>query len=348
VGRWLPGQVTEPAANSNPRVRGADPVSPLRNLPLDQRAPRPLDPEVRELLGAVRAAGAPRIAESTPAEARAQIMRMRDGFPPGPEMTAVDDLAVLGPGGPIPVRRYRPLPEPSRGTVIYLHGGGWVLGGLEESDALCRTLAMTSGCDIVSVDYRLAPEHPFPAAVEDTDAVVRWVGTQKGLTHPLVLIGDSAGGNLAAVAARHAREAEGPPIALQVLIYPVIDHRMSSPSYREHGGAEYLVNAADMSWFWDHYVPQKARRASPDVSPGLAHDLTGLPSALVVVAEYDVLRDEGLAYAARLADAGVEVTIDHYESMIHGFFTLGGLLSTSTKAIESVAAAISAATGNQG
>lgn len=299
----------------------------------------PPDPEVQALLAEARAAGAPPLHVQGVDAARAQVRETREKLGPGPEVASVTDLEIPRPGGVIPARRYRPVPSPAPGLVVYFHGGGWIVGGLEESDALCRFLALRSGCDVVSVDYRLAPEHRFPAAVEDADHAVRWLADAMPRGEKLVVVGDSAGGTLAAVVARRARDRGGPPIALQVLVYPVTDHRMETASYGKHGDA-YLVTADDLKWFWETYAPDPADRASPDASPLLAADLANLPPALILVAEYDVLRDECLAYADSLDDAGVEVIVERYEGMIHGFFPLIGLLSAAREAVDFVGATI--------
>jgi acetyl esterase len=304
---------------------------------------QPLDPEVRQMLDELHASGAPPIAKSTPHEVRARINRLRESLPAGPEVAAVEDLEIPGRERPIHVRRYRAGLDPPRGAVLYLHGGGWVLGGLEQSDAVCRALVQASNCDLISVDYRLAPEHPFPAAVHDADDALAWLLDVGAPTSNVVLLGDSAGGNLATVAARHARDrGAGARVALQVLVYPVTDHAMDTRSY-ERNIEGLLLNAPDMRWFWDHYAPDPEVRRSPDASPLRAPDLAGLPPTFFVVTEFDPLRDEGLAYARSLVEAGVEVTIDDYDGMIHGFFPLVGVLAVAGRAVETVGAAIAAA-----
>lgn len=321
----------------------AAPEVPAGAPPLPYRALDPPHREVQALLAEARTSGRPPIHAQGIAGARAQVAKTRELLGPGPAVALTEDLAIPGPGGgDIPARRYRAQDVAAPGLVVYFHGGGWILGGVEESDALCRALAVASGCDVVSVGYRLAPEHPFPAAVEDADAAVAWLASSLAGGRPLVLVGDSAGGTLVAVAARRARDRGAPPIALQVLVYPVTDHRMATESYRQHADG-YLVTAEDMSWFWDQYVPSLEDRESPDASPLLASDMANLPPALILIAEFDVLRDEVVAYAERLDDAGVEVTVERYEGMIHGFFPLIGLLSTAQEAVDSVGQAIAAA-----
>lgn len=302
----------------------------------------PPDPQLRGVLEAMREAGIPPLHVLGVPAARARVLASRDGADPGPRMSATEDIAVPGPGGPVPIRRYRPIEGTSRGVAVYLHGGGWVVGGLDESDGLCRHLAAWSGCDVVSVGYRLAPEHRFPAAVEDADAVTRWLAAGEPAGTPLVVLGDSAGANLATVVARRSRDRGGPPIVLQILVYPVTDHRMATASYREHH-RPLLIGGDDMRWFWDLYAPDVRERSGPDASPGLVADLAGLPPAHVIVAEHDPLRDEALAYAARLDAAGVAVTVDRYAAMAHGFFPLVGVVDAATEAVRSVATAIARA-----
>jgi acetyl esterase len=304
---------------------------------------QPLDPEVRQMLDELQASGVLTIAMSTPQAVRARIARLRESLPPGPEVAATEDLEIPGRDGPIRMRRYRAGHDPPRGAVLYFHGGGWVLGGIEQSDAVCRALVDASGCDVVSVDYRLAPENPFPAAVRDADDALSWLLGVGAPSSNVVLLGDSAGGNLATVAARHARDdGGGARVVLQVLVYPVTDHAMDTRSYARNVEG-LLLNAPDMRWFWDHYAPDPRARRSPDASPLRAPDLAGLPPAFIVVTEFDPLRDEGLAYARRLIEAGVEVTIDDYEGMIHGFFPLVGVLAAAGRAVDTIGATIAAA-----
>jgi acetyl esterase len=224
------------------------------------------------------------------------------------------------------------------GTVLYLHPGGWVSGALDDFDVPCRLLAVESRRSVLSVDYRLAPAHPFPAAADDAFAALR----RAAADGPVALVGDSAGGNLAAVCALRARDAGGPEIALQVLVYPILDHDFETASYREHANT-YLLGADSMVSFWDRYVPDRGERDRPDASPLRAPDLGGLPPTLVVVAEHDVLRDEGRRYAARLDAAGVAVTVSYYADMPHGFFTMVNALDRANEAVAEVGQAIQAA-----
>jgi acetyl esterase len=250
--------------------------------------------------------------------------------------------------GTIPVRVYRP-PGAGEGqglpvmpVVVYFHGGGFVLCGLDSHDSICRMICAGAGAIVVSVDYRLAPEHPYPAAVDDAYAATRWVHEHAaelgGDPGKLVVAGDSAGGNLATVTCLKARDEGGPPIRLQVLVYPATDAAQDRPSHAENGEG-YFLTSAHMRWYWDCYQPDHARRAEPYSSP-INADLAGLPPALVITAEHDPLRDEGEAYADLLGKAGVETESVRYAGMFHAFFGLGGLLPAAKEAEERVCAVI--------
>jgi acetyl esterase/lipase len=244
--------------------------------------------------------------------------------------------------GGVPVRVYRPVEEPAP-VLVYFHGGGWVYGGFVSHHGLCATLARLSGCVVCSVDYRLAPEHRFPAALDDAWAATGWIAAHTaelgGRSGALALGGDSAGGNLAAICARRARDARL-PVALQILVYPVCDADLDTSTYREfaHG---YSLTAGSMEWFWDQYLPEGVGdRFHPDASPLRAADVSGTAPALVITAECDVLRDEGEAYARLLADAGVPVTLSRYDGMIHGFFRMPGVIDRANDAIAEAALAL--------
>jgi len=220
-----------------------------------------------------------------------------------------------------------------------------VFGTLDEWDAVCRALCVESGARLVSVDYRLAPEHPFPAAADDAYDAFVWVAQNLAGDGPLVVAGDSAGGNLAAVTALRARDESGPAIALQLLVYPVVDHDMTTGSYAQFADAPLLLNKLGMVWFWDHYAPDVADRSHPHASPLLASDHSGLPPAYVVIAGFDPLRDEGLAYAAKLEAAGVPVTVRRFDDQIHAFFGMINMMESANTAVSEAGAAIRAATG---
>ena len=303
-----------------------------------------VSPQAQQILDGRAAAGVPPTWEQTPDEVRAGFGPVREMIGPGPDVASVRDIVIPSQAGGIPARVYSPVADPP-GTVIYYHGGGWVLGSVDDWDAVCRALAVASGCDLVSVDYRLAPEHRFPAAVDDSYDALVWVAANMAGERPLVVAGDSAGGNLAAVSALRARDSAGPELALQVLVYPVTDHDVDRPSYREYDGRGFIVNRGDMVWFWDHYAPDPAARLNPYASPLRAPDLSRLPPAFMITAEHDPLRDEGFAYADRLRDAKVPVEHRHYGSQIHGFYTMVTVLEDADKAVAESGAAIRAVMG---
>lgn len=302
----------------------------------------PLHPKTGELIEMMHATGAPPIHQGTVEQGR----EMADGIPqllgPGPEVGDVSDVRIPGPDGEIPARVYRPQGEPLA-TIVYLHGGGWVVGSLDGFDAMMRMLCQDSGCKVVSVDYRLAPEATFPAAADDAFAALSWVASheQEG---PLIVGGDSSGGNLAAVSALRARDRGGPELAMQVLFYPVTDCDFETGSYEENADNE-LLSRLDMQWFFDHYVPEQSDRTNPDVSPLRADDLSGLPPAYVVTCGHDVLADEGRAYATRLAEADVPVTHRHHGDQAHGFVMMVNFLPPADEAVRAVSQAIRESVG---
>jgi acetyl esterase len=267
----------------------------------------------------------------------------------GPQVARVEDLSFTANGHDLPVRVYRPVesPEPA-GVVVYFHGGGWVIGSVATHDAYCRELAVASQCAVASVDYRLAPEHKFPTAAEDAYAAVQWIAQHAerlGFDRQrMAIAGDSAGGNLAAAAALMARDRGGPPIAFQLLIYPVVDCDFERSSYRNCSEG-YLLTRASMIWFSQQYLPDIARASEPYASPMRAASLASLPPALVITAEYDPLCDEGEAYARRLHESGVEAKLSRYDGMIHGFARRTRLFDKARLALEEAAAAIRARVG---
>ncbi len=256
-----------------------------------------------------------------------------------PVASIADERLPSGVG----VRTYRPAHDGALPAVVFLHGGGWVLGDLEMQDETCRRLANRVPCVVVSVDYRLAPEHPYPAALDDVSEAVAWVHEQAATLRAdparIVVAGTSAGANLAAAAALRARDGVGPALAGQVLLYPVLDAGMGSPSYEEFADGPVLERR-QMAWFWDQYLGATGRRDDPLASPAAAGDLRGLAPALVVSAECDVLRDEAEAYAARLRAAGVPVELRRLEGQVHSFLRHVGVLRSSDEALEEVAAGI--------
>lgn len=314
----------------------------------------PLHPQAQHVIEAIDAAGFPQVHTVTPAEARANAIRRRAMFnAPVEPVAKVEDRKIPGPAGQIPIRVY--WPDPSTGipsatrdgtrlpVLVYYHGGGWVIGDLDSHDGVCRALCNAAGCVVASVDYRLAPEHKYPAAPQDCHAATSWVADHAAELgadgRRLAVGGDSAGGNLAAVVSLMARDAGGPPIAFQLLIYPVTDYNLDTPSYRENARG-YFLWRDDMAWFWRHYLPNEAAGAEPMASPLRATDLRGLPPALVITAEYDPLRDEGEAYAKRLEEADVPVTLVRYPGMIHGFFGMSASIDDARKAVAGAAEAL--------
>ena len=268
-----------------------------------------LDQGSTNFIAELAATGLPPIHELTPRDARQAGDRMVELYGKGPAMAQVQELEIpTADGDQIKLRILVPH-ERVRGAIVYYHGGGWVIGALDHFDTLARLLAHRTGCAVVLVDYRLAPEHPYPTAVEDGWAALGWVAANleriAGSEVPLIVAGDSAGGNLAAVVAQRARDA-GPLLALQVLVYPVTDSDLDTPSYLDPAN-QLIVSRETMAWFWDHYAPDRSIRTRPDASPLRAASLAGLPPAVVLTAEHDVLRDEGEAYARRLTEHGVRV-----------------------------------------
>jgi acetyl esterase len=299
-----------------------------------------IDEATAGFLSQLAESGAKPLHELTPEEARAVTSALGELFGPGPDVAKSDDVQVPTPDGDhITVRVLVPEGE-IRALVVYYHGGGWVIGDLETHDHIVRVLANRLNAAIVNVDYRLAPEHRFPAAVDDSWAALLWANERMteiaGGPVPLVVMGDSAGGNLAAVVARRARDAGGPELASQVLIYPVTDADLDTASSLDAEN-QVLLTRESMIWFWDHYAPDPADRKHPDASPMQASDLTGLAPAIVITAEHDPLRDEGEAYAERLALAGVPVVQQRFAGQMHAFFTMVGVLPGSAAGIDYVA-----------
>jgi len=281
-----------------------------------------LDPAVARILPLLQRPG-PKLYELTPDEARQAYRALRSQREP-PAVAEVFERELAGPGGSIRVRSYRDRTDSTLPGVAYIHGGGWVIGDLDTHDGICRRLARESGCAIVSIDYRLAPEHPFPAALCDVEAALQWLHAeahQLGIDPGrIALAGDSAGGNLAAAMTLALREKGRPQPRCQLLFYPVTDADLTRPSYVENGEG-YFLETETMRWFWEQYVPASAARRDPLASPLRADDLTDLPEALVITAGFDPLRDEGDAYAEALRAAGVKTELRRYPGLIHGFLS---------------------------
>jgi acetyl esterase len=306
-----------------------------------------LDPEIQPIVDLMEAAPGPPAHLVPIAQARAaHDLETAEMSGPGEEVAEVRELEAPGPAGPIRVRLFRPLDqgEGPPALVAYLHGGGWVVGTLDAFDPLCRALANASGALIASIDYRLAPEHPFPAAPEDARAAVRWLAAhaEELAADParIGIAGDSAGGNLAAVTARRLRDEGGPPLRFQALIYPVCDSALNTPSYRENSSG-FGLSAASMARYWELYLDGADGR-HPDASPLQAGDLAGLPPAFVLTVREDVLRDEGERYARALEAAGVEVELRRYDGAVHGFFRWLARAEIARRAVAEAGAALRA------
>jgi len=295
----------------------------------------PMHPQVQAMRARRQRDQVPQLYTMTLEQARAaDLADIQAAAGTGEPVHDVTDRTVPGPGGDLPIRVYRPGPGDSLPVLVYFFGGGWTLGCIDTADGVCRRLANESGCLVVAVGYRLAPEHRFPAAVYDCFAGVRWVAE-----HPdeigadparIAVGGDSAGGNLSAAVTLLARDA-GLPLAAQLLIYPNTDYATSTDAARE-ARDPYLFNAISVDWYWNHYLTGPADGANPLASPARAADHRGLPPALVITAEYDPLREEGERYARLLADAGVEVELTRYDGMVHGFFCMPGTLDDGARA----------------
>jgi acetyl esterase len=306
-----------------------------------------LERDAQTVIDMTLAAGRPPYHTLSPKEARQLFRETRAAVQPKPpEMALVTDLTADGPHGPVPLRLYRPRGVAS-GTplpaLVYYHGGGWVIGDLDTHDVVCRQLAEQSGIAVVSVDYRLAPEHKFPAAVDDAFAALAWAaggGAAHGIDgRRLAVGGDSAGGNLAAVVSILARDQGGPAVSFQLLVYPVTDMASNAPSHTAFANG-YLLTQDSMRWFIDHYLPSPKDASDWRASPRLAPSLQGLPPALVMTAGYDPLRDEGDEYARQLREAGNVVDHVCYGGMIHGFVGMGRLVATANRAIAHAGASL--------
>jgi acetyl esterase len=304
-----------------------------------------LDPDAAAVFKAFQEAGRPPYETVSAAEARELYLKGRFVTnPEPPELQSVQPLAIPSPAGSIPARLYTPKTLRKAGglapCLVFFHGGGWVIGDLDSHDVVCRKLADEGQLIVISVDYRLAPEHKFPAAVDDAIEATKWIAgnaKQFGIDASRLMVGgDSAGGNLAAVVAIAARDGNGPGIAGQVLIYPATDFAMTHPSHREPETSILLTHSV-IKWFRDHYLDGAADAADWRASPARATTLSGLPPAYVLTAGADPLRDEGDEYAARLKEAGVPVTYRTFPGQFHGFFTMGKLLQQANVAASEIA-----------
>ncbi len=302
-----------------------------------------LDPQAKRIMDATAALNLPPVEQMTPAQARDNMRARTAGLGPVEDVARVADHRVPVAGGDIAVRCYTPAGTGPFPALVFFHGGGWVIGDIETHDGICRSLANAAGCVVASVDYRLAPEHRYPVAVEDAFAATRWVaaeGARLGVDPRRIAVGgDSAGGNLAAAVSLMARDRGGPALKLQVLVYPVTDHSYDTASYRDLAEG-YMLTRAGMQWFWNHYLGPDGDGRQPYASPLQAPKLDGLPPALVMTAEYDPLRDEGEAYADRLRRAGVPVTVTRYPGLVHGFIRWINLVDKSRAARDEIAGAL--------
>jgi len=321
----------------------------LFNQSLDRRKKRmPLDPQLTAILKESAAQGLPPYTDLSPEAARKQMLELALPVDPALSVNKTEDRRIPGPGGAIPIRLYYPEGDPPFPVLVYFHGGGWVIGSIESHDALCHAISKTSDCLVVSVDYRLAPEHPYPAAPEDSYAATCWVAQNAEMIQAdagrIAVGGDSAGGNLAAVVAMMARDRQGPDIGRQVLMYPITGDDLNTPSYLQNAEG-YVLTRDLMIWFWNYYLAAEKRFGQPYAAPLRADNLKDLPDALILTAEYDPLRDEGEAYAKRLKEAGVDVMLKRYDGMIHGFIKYAARLDKAKEALEAVAAFLKRDTG---
>ena len=302
----------------------------------------PLHPEYDAMLKQLAATPGPAINEMPVSDARAMYRMMR---PAAPDLAVakLQDKSIPGPAGAIPTRIYTPSGSGPFPIFVYFHGGGWVIGDLETADAIAREFCQRVGCVVVSVDYRLAPEHRFPAAVHDSYAATKWASENaesfNGEPNKLAVGGESAGGNLAAVVSQLARDRNGPAIVYQLLAYPVTGADFTTPSYSANAEG-YLLTRAGMQWFWDTYLPNASERSNPMATPLNAKNFAKLPSALIMTAEFDPLRDEGEAYANRLKSAGVVVDYVRFDGLIHDFLAMSRQLSAVKPAMDKAVAGL--------
>jgi acetyl esterase len=300
----------------------------------------PLDPQVKVLLDQMAAAKQPAFHSQSPVDARKAMNAMLNVLGPGPEVHRVENRKIPGPAGEIPVRIYTPASKPI-GILVYFHGGGWVVGDLESHDYVCRALTNATGCTVLAVDYRLAPEHKFPAGPDDCYAATLWASknaTSLGSDADHIAVGgDSAGGNLAAAISLMARDRGGPRIRHQMLIYPAIDAAMDTPSQKEFMADGFVLSKLDMEWFWGHYLKNPKDGENPLASPNHAKDLKNLPPTDIITASHDPLRDEGEAFAEQLKAAGNKVKVKRFQGVVHGFVSLQAAIDQGKTATREMA-----------
>jgi acetyl esterase len=308
-----------------------------------------LDPDNQQVLNMMKAAARPPVQELQPQDARKMYRASRSALQPElPEVAEVRNLAAPGPAGDIPLRLYRGMgTQPGvLPVLVFYHGGGYVIGDLDTHDYVCRKIANVTQCCVIAVDYRLAPEHKFPAAIEDSAAALRWIANEAqslSIDPARVAVGgDSAGGNLSANMTHLARDGEVPPLCYQMLLYPGTDLSMSQPSYKRDF-TRFPLSIEAIKYFMNHYLRGKDDYTDPRAAPLLAHNFKGLAPAFVLTAGYDPLADEGMAYARKLEDNGVPVTLLHMSDQMHGFLTMGRVIRASDLALEMAGAALARA-----
>jgi acetyl esterase len=309
----------------------------------------PLDPQAKLLIDLIEGSGGFDLTpDSDPQQLRDLYAGLSAAAPEQIAVASVTNRTIPGPGGEIPVRVYRPEGDAPKPAIVYYHGGGWVIGSLDTHDGGCRAFANAADAVVISVDYRLAPEHPFPAPVDDAVAALAWVHDHAGElgVDPtrVAVAGDSAGGNLAAVVAQVSRDEGGPPVCFQLLIYPVTDYVFDDASMNENAEGYFLTRDA-MKWFYSHYLTDPAEGENPRVSPQRAPDLSGLAPAFVITAEFDPLRDQGVAYAAAMAAAGTQVDGQTYDGMFHGFLSMVEWIDAGKVAFDDAVNALNVAFG---
>lgn len=305
----------------------------------------PLDPKVKNYLDELATLGVPPLHKLTPQLVR-QALKAQNEAQANQErepVARVVDRTIPGSAGEIPIRVYTPAGDDPFPILVYLHGGGWCFGDLEIGDATCRSFTNLVGCVVVSVDYRLAPEHPFPAGLEDCYSAVKWLAQNSSLINGdasrMAVAGESAGGNLATAVTMVAKERGGPPLAFQVLIYPNTDTRLSMPSIEENASG-YGIGKEDVRWAVNNYFSNPADYDHPWAAVIQANDLARLPPALIITAEFDPLRDEGEEYGRHLQAAGVPTIISRYEGVIHGFVSNAQIFEQGQQALAQVATAL--------
>lgn len=309
-----------------------------------------VDLQLQALMKQAAEQGAPDFADLPPEECRVFFRDFLAMVDAAPADVAHEDRAIPGPGGDLTIRVYTPRHGSApRGLLMYFHGGGWVIGGLDEYHGVCSHICDKSGCVVIAVDYRLAPEHRFPAAIDDCYAALEWAAanaSEIGVDPDRIgVAGDSAGGTMAAVTALLARDRNGPELKLQVLVYPgAASESKGYPSYDQYGEG-YLLTTRSMRWFREHYWGGPEPLDDVRAAPLLADDLSGLPPALVIIGTYDPLRDEGIEYAERMVGDGTQAVVTEYLGMMHGFFSMSGVLDAARRAVDQAAGAARDALG---